>query len=158
MITLSRLQSGIGLLTFEAMGTRTDLGCAYALTDGRTSIVRYGADAVCAPPNSRTPVILARRQRLTVDLRQNRGLARMIIYGRAAGGVLVVTTLGGARIDLPLDEQERGGTTVFLSVYNVGGEFVVRAEMAHIDGAVRDACQAYGFDRITWLDDRTPVA
>ncbi len=45
----------------------------------------------------------------------------------------------------------------WLSIYQVRGEFVVRAEMQTLYGDVREACRAYGYDRITWLDDRTPV-
>jgi hypothetical protein len=47
---------------------------------------------------------------------------------------------------------------VFLSIYNVRGEFVIRAEMEIIAGSVRDAVKAYGFNRISWLDERTPIA
>jgi hypothetical protein len=34
---------------------------------------------------------------------------------------------------------------------------VIRAEMTPV-GGVRDAGRAFGYDRITWLDDRNPVA
>jgi hypothetical protein len=44
-----------------------------------------------------------------------------------------------------------------MSLYNVRGEFVLRAEMQALNGGVREACRAYGYDRITWLDDRAPV-
>jgi hypothetical protein len=46
---------------------------------------------------------------------------------------------------------------MLLSLYNVRGEYVLRAELESIEGGVREACRAYGYDRITWLDDRTPV-
>jgi uncharacterized protein involved in tellurium resistance len=167
-VVLSRVQSGVGLFTIEAIcsGEAGDLrlGCAYELADGRSSVVWHGGGRTSAPRN---PVVRARRdryERLTVDLRQNRALARLIVFGFSesgaslrGGGTLVGTTFAGARIELPLDRPDSSGVTVFLSVYNVDGEFVVRAEMAGVDGSVRDACQAYGFDRITWLDDRTPV-
>jgi hypothetical protein len=39
----------------------------------------------------------------------------------------------------------------------VRGELVLRAEMEIVPGGVREAARGYGFDRITWLDDRTPV-
>ena len=88
----------------------------------------------------------------------------MIVFGFSEsaqelrwGGTLIVTALGGARVELPLDLPASTGVSVFLSVYNVAGEFVLRAEMETVKGAVRDACIAYGFDRISWLDDRTPV-
>ena len=46
---------------------------------------------------------------------------------------------------------------VLTTLYNVAGEFVLRAEMQPILGDVREACRAYGYDRITWLDSRNPV-
>jgi hypothetical protein len=44
-----------------------------------------------------------------------------------------------------------------MSIYNFDGEFVVRAEMETITGDVREAARGYGYDRITWRDDRSPV-
>lgn len=172
MVTLTRLQSGVGALVFEALsaGTAGDLrlGCAYTLADGYSSIVAHCGGRNSGPPGARSPVIRAARrefERLTVDLRQNRRLRRLIVYGfsesRPAlrwGGTLVATTHGGARADLPIDQPVAGGVTVFLAVYNVDGELVVRAEMTRVDGDVRDACHAYGFDRITWVDGRTPAS
>jgi len=46
---------------------------------------------------------------------------------------------------------------VLMSIYQVRGELVLRAEMQTLFGDVRDAARAYGYDRISWLDDRTPV-
>ncbi len=172
MVTLTRLQSGVGALVFEALsaGTAGDLrlGCAYTLADGYSSIVQHSGGRNSGPPGARSPVIRAGRrdfERLTLDLRQNRRLRRLVVYGfsesRQAlrwGGTLVATTHGGARVDLPIDRPTAGGVTVFLALYNVNGELAVRAEMTCVDGDVRDACQAYGFDRITWVDGRTPAS
>jgi hypothetical protein len=110
---------------------------------------------------------VARRERfeqVAVDLRRCRELRRLAVYALAPSrqpltwsGTLVVTTFGGGRIDLPLEALRPGATAVLLSVYNVAGEFVVRAEMEAVEGSLRDAARAYGYDRITWLDDRTPI-
>ena len=169
--TLNRLQSGIGVLTFEAALSAAvgdlRLGCAYELASGETSIVQPGGGMTSAPRNARNPIIVGRREqfeRLTIDLRQTRQLERMVIYGFSEseqqlrwGGTLIVTTFGGTRVELPLDRPASWGVTVFMSVYNIDGEFVIRGEMENINGPVREACKAYGFDRITWLDDRNPV-
>jgi hypothetical protein len=143
MIALTRLQSGIGVLTVDAMWSgEPHIGCVYTMVGGHTATVRH---------DSRDLVTLGVRQgfeRLTVDLRQNRRLARLMIY-RAPGagrGAIVVTTYGGARVELPVDR----GVTVLMSIYNVDGEFVLRAELDAVDGTVRDACEAYGFDDIAW--------
>ncbi len=73
------------------------------------------------------------------------------------GGTLIITTHGGARIETPLDVLQGGEIAVLTSLYQVRGELVVRAEMQTLFGDVREAARAYGFDRISWLDGRTPV-
>ena len=49
------------------------------------------------------------------------------------------------------------GVLVALSVTQVGGELVLRAEDELVHGTFRDACQAYGFTTITWVDPWTPL-
>lgn len=44
-----------------------------------------------------------------------------------------------------------------LSIYDVDGEIVLRNEGIVVDGPVRAAALAFGFDRITWVDDHTPL-
>jgi hypothetical protein len=170
-VTLTRVQTGIGALTFEAAASDTvgdlRLGCAYQLRSGASSTVQYAGGSHVAPPNSTRPVIVAhhdRFERISIDLRQCRDVERLIIYGfsesRAQlrwGGTLLATAFGNARIEVPLDADPSDAVTVFLSLYNVDGEFVLRAEMEAITGSIREASKAYGFDAITWQDDRTPV-
>jgi hypothetical protein len=120
-----------------------------------------------APRNSICPVIVGQRdryERISVDLRQCQEIERLIIFGYSEsgtelrwGGALVVTTFGDAKIELPLDASPSAGVGVFLSLYNVRGEFVLRSEMDMVTGSVRDACRAYGFDGITWIDEKTPL-
>jgi len=43
------------------------------------------------------------------------------------------------------------------SVYNIRGQLVLRSEMDLIGRTIREACRGYGFDRITWVDDSTPI-
>jgi hypothetical protein len=156
MIALTRLQSAIGVLTVDAMWSDPagdpHIGCVYAMVGGHTTNVRHDG-----PHDPRSPVTLGVRQRferLTIDLRQSRGLARLIVYRvPAAGrprGTIVTTTYVGARVELPVDQVAPGGVTVLMSIYNLDGEFVLRAELDTVDGTVRDACEAYGFDNIAW--------
>ncbi len=170
-VTLTRLQSGIGTLHFEAACSSEvgdlRIGCAYELASGQTSTVQLTQGNRLAPPHSRRPIMVASRdrfERIGVDLRQCPELRRLIVYafseGRsplAWGGTLITTTFGGARVELPLESLQSGDSAVLLSLYNVRGEFVLRAEMQALFGDVREACRTYGFDKITWLDDRTPV-
>jgi hypothetical protein len=157
MVVLNRIQSGVGLLTIEGTWATARLGCAYALVGGQSSILCHSAGILSAPRTGRNPIILARPHKLTVDLGQSRRLTRMVLYGLAGVGSLVVTTFGGARIEVPV-VGSGVGVTVFLSVYNVSGELVVRAEPPNVATDVRTACDAYGFDRISWHDGDNPVA
>jgi uncharacterized protein involved in tellurium resistance len=168
---LTRVQSGIGQLSIEAACSADvgdlRLGAAYQLTDGTSSTVQYAAGGNRYAPSSRRPVIVGGQdefEHLRVDLRQTPGLARMSVYAFSEsrtplrwGGTLVITTFGGGRAELPLEALYAGTTAVLVSVYNVGGELIVRAEMETIVGDVREAARAYGYDRITWRDDRNPV-
>jgi uncharacterized protein involved in tellurium resistance len=170
-VTLTRVQSGVGSLRFEAACSDEvgdlRLGCAYRLRSGRASTVQLTGGARLAPPKSRRPIIVAshdRYEQLAVDLRQCRELERLIVYAFSEsradlrwGGTLITTTFGGARIELPLESLQGGDVAVLMSLYNVHGEFVLRAEMQALYGGVREACRAYGYERITWLDDRTTV-
>jgi hypothetical protein len=170
-VTLTRLQTGVGTLTFEAVCSDAvgdlRLGYAYQLRSGETSALPRADGSRFAPRNSTRPVIYGQRdryERITVDLRQCREIERLIIYGYSEsgaelrwGGALVVTAFGQTKIELPLDGSLSAGVGVFLSLYNVRGEFVLRSEMEIVSGSVREACRAYGFDRITWLDAKTPV-
>jgi len=170
-VTLTRVQSGVGTLTFEAACSPAvgdlRLGCAYQLRAGYSNTVHGSGPRRLAPAGSNRPVIVGHRdehEKLTVDLRQARTLERLIVFGYSEsgvplhwGGTLVVTTFGQARIVLPLDRPPMPGAMVLLSLYNVAGEYVLRAEMDALNGTLRHACLAFGYDRITWLDERTPV-
>jgi uncharacterized protein involved in tellurium resistance len=169
-VTLTRVQSGIGQLQIEAICSPAvgdlRLGAAYQLHDGTSSTVQYTGGNRFAP-SSRRPVIVAGRdeyEHLRIDLRRTRELERVAVYAfsearadLAWGGTLVISTFGGGRIDLPLESLYTGKVAVLISIYNLDGEFVIRAEMETIAGDVREAARAYGYDRITWRDDRSPV-
>ena len=104
---------------------------------------------------------------ITVDLVQVRRLSRMVVYAYSGsgqpvqwGGTLVVEMLAGTRVQIPLDRPAGApgsGVLVPLSIYAVDGELVLRNEGALVDGPVRAAALAFGFDRIMWVDDHTPL-
>lgn len=170
-VTLTRLQSAIGTLTIEAAVSDEvgdlRLGCAYELASDLELTMQMTQGERFAPPHSKRPILLGGRERferVLIDLRQCRDLSRLVVYAFSEarqpikwGGTLVVTTFGGARVELPLESLREGSIGVLLSIYQVRGEFVLRAEMQTLYGDVREASRAYGYDRITWLDDRTPV-
>ena len=171
-VTLTRVQSGVGALTFEAVAAPgvgdLRLGSAYQLRSGRSSTLQHHAGRRFAPPGeTRRPLLLAARgqfERISLDLRQVTDLERCVVYGFSGdgrelrwGGTLVVTTFGGDRIEMPMEMVPSTAVAVLGSVYNIGGQLVLRSEMDLIGRTIREACRGYGFDRITWLDDVTPV-
>lgn len=170
-VTLNRLQSGVGHLTVEALCSPAvgdiGIGALYQLTDGTSSIVQRATGLSEGPPRSRWPVLTASRaefDQILVDLRQTRTLQRLLVYafsesGSALhwGGTLVTRTFGGARVELPLDFGTHHGPIALMSLYNIDGEFVLRAESEKVAGAVRDVSRAFGFDLITWADHQMPV-
>jgi hypothetical protein len=170
-VTLTRLQTGIGTLSIEAAVSDEvgdlRLGAAYELSSDLEMIMQMTQGSRLAPPHSKRPILVGSRDRfekVAVDLRQCRDLRRMVVYAFSEkrqpltwGGTLVVTTFGGGRVEVALDSVQGGDLAVLLSIYQVRREFVLRAEMQAMFGDVRDACRAYGFDKITWLDGRTPV-
>jgi uncharacterized protein involved in tellurium resistance len=170
-ITLNRVQSGIGTLTIDAVCSPAvgdlRLGALYELADGTTSLVRAATGVPTAPPGSRRPVLQGARpeyERLIVDLRQSRGLRRLLVYAFSESGselswagTLRITTFGGAHIEVPMDVGPHRGPLALLSLYNIDGEFVLRAELEKVAGAAREVARSYGYDQISWADDDTPV-
>ena len=169
-MTLTRIQSGIGVLTVETAHSAAvgDLrtGCAYSLRSGSSSVLHNVGTPTSAPPGSNRPVIVLEpaHNRFTLDLTQSRDVDRLIIYAFSGGGppptagvTLITTTFGRARIETTLDRLPPTGVVVLMSLYNIAGEFVLRAELDLVAGTPRDAAAGYGFDQITWLDPWTPL-
>ncbi len=171
-VALNRVQSGVGTLSFEAVvgpdAGDVRLGCAYQLRSGLSSTVQHLAGRRYAPPgHTRRPIVVASRHRfeqIEIDLCQVTELDRLIMYAFAGdtreirwGGTLIATTFGGDRIEMPIELPPASAVVVLASVYQVRGELILRSEMDLIGRSVRDACRGYGFDRISWLDDSTPI-
>ena len=170
-VTLNRVQSGVGVLRIEAACAPSvgdlRLGCAYQLNSGVTSVVQHASGVKAGPAGTQQPLIIGGRgqyEAITLDLVQVRDLDRLVIYAFSGsdsalrwGGTLVVTTFGQDRIKVALDHPPSTGVVVLLSVFNVAGELVIRSEAEHVPGSLRDACVAFGFDQIAWLDARTPL-
>jgi len=170
LVTLTRVQSGVGALTFKAVLSESvgdlRLGCAYQLVSGQSSVTQTSGPRA-TPRGSRRPVIFTSGERfeaLTIDLAQSRELERLIVYAYSESGAalnwdgtLVVQTYGGARVELPLRRDPSAGVLVPLSLYNIDGEFVLRSEQSIIGGSIREATASFGFDRISWLNDHTPL-
>lgn len=172
VVTLTRVQSGVGALTIQAACSDLvgDLrvGCAYQIASGLSSLIHTAGGLRAAPAGSERPVISAtsgRFEGLSIDLSQCQDIERLIVYVHSASGAtlswdgsLVVQTYGGAHIEVPMRRDPAAGVMVPLSLFNVEGEFVLRAEQFFTGGSIRDATASFGFERISWLDDHTPLA
>ena len=171
-VTLNRVQSAVGTLNFEAAVPATEtsvrLGCLFELRSGMSSTVSRAAGNREGPRHSARPVVLGHREQfeeISVDLRQSRELTRLLLYLHTADhqprvfpGTFTARTYGGAAVEIPLELPSAAPALAVMSLYNVDGQFVLRAEMEPINGAVRDIAKAYGYERITWIDADTPTA
>lgn len=161
--------SGIGTLTCEAAISpavgEVALACAYELEDQVSSLVQLNGHSRFAP-DQRRPVLVAGRDRfesLLVDLRQVRTVRRLLLvvysFSREPltwAGTLIISTHGGARVEVPLDDLGTTPVGVAVALYQLDGELVIRSVLRPA-ATVREACVSYGYDAITWLDDRTPL-
>jgi hypothetical protein len=152
-VTLTRIQSGVGVLTLEPVrsGAIADLrlGCAYRLRSGFSSVLYNVGTPTTAPPQATRPVILrepGRQETFTLDLTQSRDLDRLVVFAFSGAGTppawgvtLVATTFGQARIEIPLERLPPQRVVVLMSLYNIAGEFVLRAELdpARLTGRTR---------------------
>lgn len=170
-LTLDRLQSGIGVLTVRAAVSEhigdLRLAAAYRLTTGESSVLDEARGLTVAPVGTSRYVVVATRDNgdvLRLDLRQVRRLERLVVLAFSPsgatlrwGGALLVETADGGRVDVALDREPASGVLVALSITQVAGELVLRAEDELVHGTFRDAALAYGFTTITWVDPWTPL-
>lgn len=159
VVTLNRLQSGIGAVRLDLTcpdSGPVQLGCVYQLHSGFSSVLWS-----CAPATPESLLTLSARpdgQSIVLDAVRCRGLDRLIVLLAVAvplapqwTATLRMSTYGGTMIDVPLDRPPDVGMLVAVSLHNLSGEFVVRAECEQFAGSARDAATAYGFDRVDWL-------
>jgi hypothetical protein len=180
-VTLSRLSSGIGTLSLHAAVSPAlgdiVLTCAYELLGepgnpgevGQiySSVLAGDGPTRAAPAEGRRPVLVYGRdqfQRISVDLRQVRQVRRLLVLTATRHGApiewtgtLILSTHGGARVEIALDQLGNTPAGVVLALFQVDGELIARAELEQAR-SVREACLQFGYDAITWIDDRTPLA
>ncbi|RHA44562.1 hypothetical protein [Cellulomonas rhizosphaerae] len=167
-IALTAVQSGVGVLRVTSavsQGVGDFRLAAFAhLATGETVLLDHNRAMTTVPAASRRPVVQAVDRGFLVDLRQTPRLARLVVLGfsptsaaLAWSGALRVETIGGARVDVPLEREPGAGSLVALSLVNVGGRLVLRAERELVPGALREAALAFGFDELTWVDAWTPL-
>jgi uncharacterized protein involved in tellurium resistance len=170
-VTLTRVQSGTGaleiVLTRAAAAGDLSMGCVFQTADGTEAVVQAVGDVTTGPPGARLPLVRWKaqpdRETLHLDQRQVTRLRRALIYGVSPSvsvltwqGALVITTFGGARIEVPIDHTPFSGTLALLTIYNVDGELVLRAEMGEHHGPPEMAAQAFDY-HVPWIDGRRPL-
>jgi len=167
-IALTAVQSGVGVLRVTSAVSQVvgdfRLAAFAHLATGETVLLDHNRAMTTVPAASRRPVAQAVDRGFLVDLRQTPRLARLVVLGfsptssvLAWSGALRVETIGGARVDVPLEREPGAGSLVALSLVNVGGRLVLRAERELVPGALREAALAFGFDELTWVDAWTPL-
>ncbi|MGQ0616593.1 MAG: hypothetical protein ACT4PW_06310 [Acidimicrobiia bacterium] len=167
-ITLSRAQSGIGALSFTLVRPSTAgdlaLGCMYQVRTGAEAVLQPHEGDVAAPVAGHLPLVRTKvnpdGQTVTMDLRQVPALRRALLYGFSPSGasidwsgLIVVTTHGGARLEVPVTGRSSRGASALITVYNVAGELVLRSEMETFRGSPQRAAEAFGY-RLHWIDGR----
>ena len=140
-ITLNRVQSGTGslevrILTPPGTGALT-AGCVMQLANQTNVVVREGGDNLAAPTHALGPLARLRsgadEDVITWDLRRVGDLRRALVYAQVpvtappTTGTLVLTTSGGPVAEATF-QTAPGSVLVLLSLHNVAGELVVRAE------------------------------
>jgi uncharacterized protein involved in tellurium resistance len=170
-VTLTRVQSGTGalevVLTRAAAAGDLSMGCVFQTTEGTEAVVQSVGDVTTGPAGARLPLVRWKAQAdgeiVHGDLRQVTGLRRALLYGFSPAvsvltwqGALVITTFGGARIEVPIDHAPFSGTLALLTIYNVDGELVLRSEMGEHHGPPEMAAHAFDY-QVPWLDGRRPL-
>lgn len=169
-LALTRVQSGVGRLAVELFAPPAPavaLACILTDADGESTVVDPTHPRSPPPPTTTDPLITFSGNgfgSFGINLRRSRELSRLIVVATAVvepqidwTGTLSLTTFGGGRIDIPLDATPASTTTIVASIYNVDGEYVLRAEGQPMNGSLREAARSFGFDTISWLDPRTPI-
>lgn len=157
---LDRVQAGTGGLVCEIHAAQPGTTAVLLECDGIPSqSVLVGGQAGFAPSVSR-PLVALSENRLTVDLGAGPGLRRFAVVLQEAGdeGAVVLRTLDGARVEVPLQAEGTGDATVVLTGVRVGGGLVLRAQGRRVQDGLRGAAAAFGFHDITWQNSVTAVA
>lgn len=158
-VTLTRTQSGIGALQSRIVTPSGSPGltvaCLVQFTSGAQWVVHEGSAAHAqAPPEVANPLTRLRsgdqEDTIMFDLRRVAEMRRALIYATSeastspTSGYLLLTTYGDAVIEMPFDTTP-GAALVLVSLHNVVGELVVRAESDVVPDAAA-VWRNYGYD------------
>lgn len=162
VVALTRVQSGIGVLEVSLSVPDLDnhkIALAYECCAKKQYVLGYDRER----NQGDHPFTLSRSGRLLVDLRRVRSLRRFLVSVSACSssvrwtGAAVVSTLGGARLEVPLGHPGPHENLALLTGYNVDGQLVVRAEDDPQDVPLKRLCEDYGYTKVGWRDDRHPL-
>ncbi|MBM7479078.1 hypothetical protein ACFP63_00960 [Oerskovia jenensis] len=149
VVMANRVQSGVGALRLEVLAPtgRLVVGC---VLDGTQSVI-LGPGPVHGPGTAR-PFVSVSGLVATLDLAQIRSLTRFVVLLRdpPPGGALLVVSAGTSRLEVALEPGAQGGSWVALTGHVVRGALVLRAEHEVLDGGLREATAAHGYDQLVW--------
>lgn len=153
--------------------TDVHLGCLWEMNDRSSGLIQLlGGGSDSARCDGNTVLRLGGRsetdgQTLVASLRQMPLLNRMVLFVYANNGVpewgplnvhLSATLKGGVAVELTPSPGPTWATVLAIaSVHRVGGTLVVRREDQYLSGQQSSVGWAYGFDSLSWSDERTIV-
>lgn len=150
VVLANRVQSGVGALGLEVLAPPTGRLVIGFELDGTQGLV-LGPGPAHGPGTAR-PLVSVSGSSATLDLAQVRALSRFVVLLRdpPTGGALLAVTVGSSRLEVALAPGAQGGTWVALTGHVVRGALVLRAEHEVLDGGLREATAAHGYDQLVW--------
>ncbi|GLY07716.1 MULTISPECIES: hypothetical protein [Actinoplanes] len=162
---LTRIQSGVGTLTATMHWSEPGVGRLLVACQRRSREVRV----LNPEPGSLVEaggLLLDHRggsPSLTWDLLHVREIDRLMLAvtanrgPRPLTGVLTLVTYSGARVEVPVELPPEAMVSVLVTIFQVDGELVLRAERDTVGATLKDACDAYGYGAVTWINPYTPM-
>ncbi|QAY70735.1 hypothetical protein [Xylanimonas protaetiae] len=154
VVMLGRIASATGALSVRILAsTPASIALAYS---------SRGVQGVLAPgleehgPDTAHPRVSLTSGTARIDLGHVDELTRFAVVVRDARGTLVATTAFGSQVSVDL-ESAPTGQIVALTGHVVGGALVLRAELRHVPGSLRDAITAFGFNQVAWASGDQPL-
>lgn len=149
-VTLDRLQSATGSMSFELVG-QGELGVYWELADTTSGLVSALAGQKISPEFGRRPIVEQIRGQVVVGLRHVDKLRRLVVLIEAPPAQNPLRLIGrpfdGTSFDVAF--ARTSPVIAAVAIYHVAGELVVRREGFEFDSR-SDVGKAYGFDR-NWI-------
>lgn len=159
VVALSRVQSGIGAIRFTLDSPskgQMRLGMLIEHVDGTQAMVDASKEAFPVATALPGGEVLLNERRVR-DLRRALVFVTVSSPQVAWEGMVTATLPSGTKAHAPISFPNPGENAVAFSVLVVDGRVVLRAEEEHAEVPLRVMAERYGYARLAWSDDRTPI-